>query len=76
MHKILAESREATDPVEKRFLHSMLESMRVDLDTAAAQLGGSDAGSDAADLGVQVAVRTATRSRVWRGLVCGSPIFF
>ena len=52
MHKILAEWRESTNPVEKMFLHSMLESMRVDLDTAAAQLGGSDAGSDAADLGV------------------------
>ena len=38
--------------MEKRFLHSMLESMRVDLDAATAQLGGSDAGSDAADLGV------------------------
>ena len=32
--------------MEKRFLHSMLESMRVDLDAAAAQLGGSGAGSD------------------------------
>ena len=29
----------------------MLESMRVDLDAAATRLGGSDAGSDAADLG-------------------------
>ena len=38
--------------MEKRFFHSMLESMRVDLDAAAAQLGESDAGSDAADLGV------------------------
>ena len=31
----------------KRFLHSMLESMRVDLDIFAAQLGGSDAGGAA-----------------------------
>ena len=53
MHKILAEWREATDPMEKRFLHSLLESMQVDLDVAAAQLGGSEAGSDGAYLGVQ-----------------------
>ncbi|XP_047979066.1 E3 ubiquitin-protein ligase DZIP3-like [Salvia hispanica] len=47
MHKIFYEWKEATDPEEKKFLHSMLESMWVDLDTFAAQLGGSGAGSDA-----------------------------
>ena len=34
------------------FLHSMLESIRVDLDAARAQMGGSDAGSDATDVEV------------------------
>ena len=38
--------------MEKRFLHSMLEIMRVNLDAAATQLGGLDAGSDAPNLGV------------------------
>ena len=38
--------RAATDPTEKMFLHSMLESMWVDLDAARAQMGGSDVGSD------------------------------
>ena len=63
------------DPVEKRFLHSMLESMRVHLDAAAAQLGGSDAGSDVAYLGARTAA-TATRSRVGRGFMYRSTVFF
>ena len=56
----------------------MLESMRVDLDAAAAQLGGSDAGSDAADLGSRVAARTAAATtRVeWGGGSCVEVRFF
>ena len=52
MYKVFQDWRAATDPTEKSFLHSMLESMRVDLDTARAQMGGSDAGSDATDVEV------------------------
>ena len=70
MHKLIGEWRVATDPVEKRFLHDLLESIRVDLAAAAAEAGGSDA----AGLGVPGA-RTAVRSRVRQGLVCGSPFF-
>ena len=43
MYKLFQDWRATTDPTEKRFLHSMLESMRVDLDVARAQMGGSDA---------------------------------
>ena len=46
MYKVFQDWKTATDPTEKMFLHSMLESMRVDLDTARAQMGGSDVGSD------------------------------
>ena len=48
MHKIIGEWRATTDPVEKRFLHDLLESMRVDLAAAAAEV----AALDAPDLGV------------------------
>ena len=43
MYKVFQDWRAATDPTEKRFLHSMLESMLVDLDAVRAQRGGSDA---------------------------------
>ena len=46
MYKVFQDWRTATDPTEKMFLHSMRESMRVDLDVARARLGGSDVGSD------------------------------
>ena len=46
MYKVFQEWRVATDPTEKRFLHSMLENMQVDLDATRALVGGSDAGSD------------------------------
>ena len=46
MYKVFQEWKIATDPTEKRFLHSMLENMRVDLDASRALVGGSDAGSD------------------------------
>ena len=52
MYTVFNYWKAATDPVEKRFLHSMLESMQVDLDAARAQLGGSDMGSDATDVEV------------------------
>ena len=52
MYMVFQDWRAATDPAEKRFLHSMLESMRVDLDAARAQIGGSDVGSDATDVEV------------------------
>ena len=50
MYKVFQDWRAAT--TEKRFLHSMLESMRVDLDATRAQMGDSDAGSDATDVEV------------------------
>ena len=40
MYKVLQDWRAATDPTEKMFLHSMLESIRVDLDAARAKMGG------------------------------------
>ena len=43
MHKLIGEWRATTDLVEKRFLHDLLESIRVDLAAAAAEAGGSDA---------------------------------
>ena len=46
MYKVFQDWRAATDPTEKMFLHSMLESMRVDLEIARARLAGSDVGSD------------------------------
>ena len=46
MYKVLQEWKAATDPTEKRFLHSMFENMRVYLDASRALVGGSDAGSD------------------------------
>ena len=46
MYKVFQDWKAAIDPMEKRFLHSMLESMRVDLDAARALLGGSGAGLD------------------------------
>ena len=68
--------RAATDPTEKRFLHSMLESMRVDLDAARAQLGGSDAGSDATDVEVPGGGGGGNEEYRDARLVCGSPVFF
>ena len=70
MHKIIGEWRAPTDPVENRFLHDLLESMQVDLAAAAVEAGGSDAASDAAELGVPGSGEDDG------GLVCGSPIFF
>ena len=50
MWKIIGEWQTATDPVEKVFLHDLLQSMRADL--AAARREAGDAGdSDAADFG-------------------------
>ena len=46
MYKVFQEWKAATDLTEKRFLHSMLENMQVDLDATRALVGGSDAGSD------------------------------
>ena len=46
MFAVFQEWKAATDPTEKRFLYSMLENMRVDLDASRALVGGSDAGSD------------------------------
>ena len=43
MYTVFQDWKAATDPMEKRFFHSMLESMRVDLDAARAQMGGLDA---------------------------------
>ena len=51
MYKVFQKWRAATDPMEKRFLQSMLENMQVDLDATRALVGGSDAGSDTSDDG-------------------------
>ena len=46
MFAVFQEWKAATDPMEKRFLYSMLENMRLDLDASKALVGGLDAGSD------------------------------
>ena len=52
MYKVFQEWRAATDPTEKRFLRSMLDSMQVYLDATRALMGGSNAGSDGTDVEV------------------------
>ena len=76
MYKVFQDWRTSTDPTEKSFLHSMLESMQVDLDAVKAQMGGSDAGSDATDVEVPGGGGDDGDESRERGLVCGIPVFF